>query len=199
MGFTIEKFEPVPDRVYRDVTCDGCNRPLKPVDADSVNEDGSFNHLQLDNVLEIQLDGGYGMFIDPFNEVSKEELTILFCQECAIKLCFQWPVFFEKVKTCIGSNIGHECSKLKTFVFGSYDCDTHCPKCKRHICYHTGDRENLEDKYSRQIGNCRKCVYTGPVLWGWELTPEDHETAKQLDIKDNPLDENGNWVEPVDV
>jgi hypothetical protein len=66
-----------PPKVY----CRSCKAELIP-DAKSDTD------YQFDNALWIRFDGGYGMFIDPFDEAPPKAVI---CHECAHKLCDENP------------------------------------------------------------------------------------------------------------
>ena len=55
--------------------CDGCQKSLIST------------HDLIDNALEIQFSGGYGMFVDPMTEEEHEKLRLIICHECAHELC----------------------------------------------------------------------------------------------------------------
>jgi hypothetical protein len=84
MGFKVRKVQrPKTVWVYEDVTCDRCAKAVPPLS--SITRDEG---LQYDNVLILNLVGGYGMFIDP--EISlgpwrtyDPETTKILCHECA--------------------------------------------------------------------------------------------------------------------
>lgn len=64
--------------------CTACGKKLEPEfsgpDFDPASE-------QWDNALEIQFNGGYGMFIDPFDR----QYRAIICHECAHDLCDKVP------------------------------------------------------------------------------------------------------------
>jgi hypothetical protein len=59
----------------------GCGAELVP----EMNSDTDY---QFDNALWINFDGGYGMFIDPFDEAPPK---VVICHECAHSLCDAVP------------------------------------------------------------------------------------------------------------
>lgn len=94
MGFTTDtETQPRPVVVYRNVTCDRCDKDL-PRQAGINNNDTS---LQYDNNLVLKFDGGYGMFCDPEpgrwirgdHRRHDPEHTKVLCHECAHDLA-EW-------------------------------------------------------------------------------------------------------------
>lgn len=70
--------------IYTDVTCNKCGKPPPKQSFPRPKET-----LQLDNVLLLEIHGGYGMFTDPMNYPRNgydPESTILLCHECAHEL-----------------------------------------------------------------------------------------------------------------
>lgn len=85
MGFKVE-FKDHTKRVatYQDVTCDRCGKTPPKQGGGATNE----LWLQYDNVLILNLIGGYGMFTDPDpgstrSETFDPETTKILCHECA--------------------------------------------------------------------------------------------------------------------
>lgn len=64
--------------------CSACGKELEPEfdgsDFDPASE-------QWENALEVQFNGGYGMFIDPIDE----DYRAIICHECAHELCDKTP------------------------------------------------------------------------------------------------------------
>lgn len=93
MSFDVEHLQKQPEHVFRNVRCDGCNEPLQLVGEQALaREDGSWPCLQPADALEVILDGGYGMAIDPI-DTPELARTLLFCKACTAKLCTEWPAF----------------------------------------------------------------------------------------------------------
>lgn len=64
-----------------------CKKVLVPVIEDDPSVETS---LQYDNALEIQFDGGYGMFIDPMGDEAHGFHAVI-CHDCAITMCTKVP------------------------------------------------------------------------------------------------------------
>lgn len=116
MSFEVEILPRHPEKIYRNVTCDGCGFALKNMGPirDDPNE---WEHLMPDDALILRLDGGYGMAIDPYGNTSQDELTKLLCGDCTRKLCEQWPAIAKTVQAHCSSTLGHYCSKERKFVW----------------------------------------------------------------------------------
>lgn len=65
----------------REVRCHACDAPMRP---DHTNHADDY---QLDNALWLEFNGGYGMFIDNYDE----RVKAVICHECAHDLCDQIP------------------------------------------------------------------------------------------------------------
>ena len=80
------------ERVTRlkNVRCDGCEAELQHAMGEhGTDHDGYWRNLQANDALEITLEGGYGMYFDPFQRPD----PILLCKTCADRLCEEWPAF----------------------------------------------------------------------------------------------------------
>ena len=165
MGFDVEVMPRQPAKLYRNMTCDDCGCVLKPVY--SGRDDGTAECLQPDDGLEIHLMGGYGMAIDPIHDATEQDLTILFCAKCTIKLAQLYPRIAECLKKHGG--LGHHCSKEKQYVWRTYSecCDSYCNSCGKFGSSSMG-MEVEDDLYSRSIISCLDCGHEGPGLWAWE-------------------------------
>jgi hypothetical protein len=95
-----------PQKLYRNVRCDGCSAVLKHVEPSLVRDDGTWECLQPDDALVVCLNGGYGMAIDPCVGSTESELTQLFCGTCVKKLCTQWPSIARVVEKFCSSSLG---------------------------------------------------------------------------------------------
>lgn len=88
MGFNVRNdMVPSMTTIYTDVTCDKCGK--EPLRHHGINPASS---MQYDNVLLLELHGGYGMFIDPMNyprEGHDPSTTWILCHECAHALA-EW-------------------------------------------------------------------------------------------------------------
>jgi hypothetical protein len=182
MAYRVE--ETPATQTYHEVTCDGCGRDLKQVGPSVASEEG-WAYLQPDDGLEIHLSGGYAMFIDPF-DAHEDDLTILYCVECAKNLCDSFPAFKRVVARYISSNIGHCCSlKGNELVWeGLWNCDcqeeerrqeraSHNDYLSKAISKHGVHRFAPNPSYqnaSRQP--CAKC--------GWLAIEGIHDNASHL-------------------
>lgn len=61
--------------------CSACGSELRPVFEDSAKDYPE----QLDNALILVFEGGYGMFIDPFENHGEHRAAL--CHDCAHALC----------------------------------------------------------------------------------------------------------------
>lgn len=167
MPFDVEHLPKQPERLYRNVTCDGCGAALKPVYTD--RDDGAWSCLQPDDALEIHLVGGYGMAVDPF-DADRHELINLFCAACVQRLCAQWPSIAKIVQAHCSASLGHHCTKERAFVWRTYAacCGSLCAKCGAYGSWQLG-LETEGDIYSRRIVKCA-CGHVGPGKWEWERT-----------------------------
>lgn len=161
------------ENVYHNMRCDGCDSLLKNSHRHAL--DGSDEYvcngaLQPDDALILKLEGGYGCAIDPCCDTSKNQLFIkMFCKTCLKKLCEQWPTFQKTVETECSSSIGHNCSKLRKFVWEQPCCYGYCEGCGRKESYTIG-LEIDNDIFSRRIIKCFDCGLTAPGIWNWEIT-----------------------------
>lgn len=167
MTFEIDYVEDLQTKkVYKNVRCDGCDEPMKPV---FTKEDNVWNCLQPDDGLEIHLIGGYGMAIDPMND--PPEPIILLCRKCVPILCEQWPAIAKIVKAHISCSLGHECSKEQKFVWRPLSpcCDIYCPQCKVWAANNWDQKQiDKREKYQPYDIIC-SCQYKGPANWGWQI------------------------------
>lgn len=166
MTYDVERLPWQPEKLYRNVKCDGCGAALAPVTPPL--GDGAWLSLQPDDALEVRLVGGYGMAIDPIDE-SVDDLTLLFCQACLPRLCEQWPAFGRILMEGCSSTLGHHCSKERAFVWRDYSgCCS--PVCRVQGCAVTslsGEREVPGDRYSRPMGKCEN-GHKQACGWAWE-------------------------------
>lgn len=162
MTFKVETLPRQPKQKYYDVTCDGCNVEVKKVFSDE--------YLQPDDCLILRLEGGYGMAIDPDGDGSSDPLyTKIFCKDCLMRLCEQWPTFQKTIENGCSSSIGHHCSKERKFVWKPSCCHMYCKGCGRDGSYMVG-LENPDDIYSRRIVNCLTgCGDVAVGVWNWEI------------------------------
>ena len=68
--------------------CDNCDAYMPPVFDGEFNRDGSVTK-QRDGALHVHVAGGYGMFIDDWEE---GELDLILCHDCSVKLADLFPV-----------------------------------------------------------------------------------------------------------
>lgn len=168
MGFEVETLPKHPEKIYRNLICDGCGSKLKNIQPVFDNTDG-WSCLQPDDALILNLEGGYGMAIDPCHAL-EQELTKLFCGLCVQKLSQQWPCIAETIQNHCSTSLGHFCAKERQFVWRtlSHCCYVYCSRCGEFA----GTRLNLSDssdRYSRIIINCSECGSSLPGLWSWEI------------------------------
>lgn len=170
MGFTAKIEEVIKtEKLYYDVRCDGCNSLLRKICPRHDGEGEGWECLQADDALILNLEGGYGMVIDPV-DASEDELKTIFCGECTRKLCNQWPAISKIVERNCSSSLGHKCSKERKFVWKSLTdcCYIYCSNCGRSGSPY--GLEDPEDIYSRRIVNCLTgCKNIRPGIWHWEV------------------------------
>ncbi len=111
--------------------CYACQAELKP-EFDGLPAD----HEQWDNALVIELQGGYGMFIDPVEGAVRDRsagrldaqgtLRAVICHECAHRLCADVP-WLERL---IQPRLSHSHSVLSDWAgHGGWDLPHTCPSC----------------------------------------------------------------------
>jgi len=164
MGFDVEILPRKPDKIYSNVTCDGCGKATKNISSDE--------YLQPDDALILRLEGGYGMAIDPCcdNTLTDSKYTKIFCKLCLKKLCEQWPTFLKTIQEGCSSSMAHHCSKVRSFIWEPISCcATYCNGCGRSGSYIVG-LEIEGDIYSRRVVNCLTgCGLVAPGIWSWEI------------------------------
>jgi len=76
--------------ITESLACDNCgaNIPLVFDDINELTEQG-------ENALRLIFSGGYGMYVDPLVQY---DLQVLWCKECADKLCAAFPSLNERLK-----------------------------------------------------------------------------------------------------
>jgi hypothetical protein len=94
MGFDTQ-IEKIPTNItlYLNPRCDDCNKDLE-FDSPSDFLPIASQYLQLNNVLHIELEGGYGEYIDVLHTTPH----IILCKECADKLLWQSPYFAKAIE-----------------------------------------------------------------------------------------------------
>lgn len=106
---------------YVDVTCSACEVELKPVFPGHTDNDGVWEGLQAENALILNIEGGYGMFIENINVGPDEGLFIL-CERCVKKLMDENPWMAPFLKEHITAGVAHVCDD-EQFVWVPYgDC-----------------------------------------------------------------------------
>lgn len=186
------KYPVSPSAKYTDVTCDGCGIQLKP--GGPIAEYGSaWNSLQPDDSLIVHLVGGYGMAIDPCVDFTEQEFNILFCRDCTIKLCDQWPVIAKTVKKHCSSSIGHSCYKEESWVWKPYSdcCRLYCSGCGKAS---SDVKENPNNVFSRPELDCRTCNKVDFALYG-----SDRPDRLWYVYYQSPRDEDYGYVGPFDT
>lgn len=151
---------------YYDVTCDGCNDRLLSATPVLVHEDGGWPCLQPDDALTLNLSGGYGEAIDPFGYAAEDDLRIVLCNKCTIRMCDEWPAIKKIVQQHCSPSLGHHCSRSKQFEWSSaYDCcRVFCSKCGRNAT-----TLFFNGRYERRTAKCF-CGVTALGIWKWEAT-----------------------------
>lgn len=68
--------------VYEKPRCAGCGEELVPVSDSIVGEDGTWDALWAKGGMVVAFRGGYGMAVDPIDEVDNDGLTAVLCGSC---------------------------------------------------------------------------------------------------------------------
>lgn len=97
---------------YHHVRCMACREALKPFHNDIVNPDGSWNTLQADNALMLNLTGAYGELLDTWDGPQQGYL----CLNCTQGLVRDNAWFGELLQPALNINVGHTCNGTLTWT-----------------------------------------------------------------------------------